>query len=125
MTPEHVDEVLVDVQCCVFVRFKTYNGARQASQQLIDALALKTDTSGWCDHALAIIDKARADPTHGLELVEQCPWKEMLEGNKRWSCVELFSRRLGKRDVFGWWKHCGFQSPDPPGWGPPPPDKMM
>ena len=31
VAPEHVDEVLLDVQCCVFARFKTYNGARQAS----------------------------------------------------------------------------------------------
>jgi hypothetical protein len=125
VTSEHVDEVLLDVQCCALCRFKLGSGARQAYQQLIDAIALEADVAGWCAHKQAVIDEARADPdVFGFVCGDQAQWKAKLMGGKEWSLVELLSQRLGKQDTFAWWKHCGFQNPDPPGWQPPPPDKM-
>jgi hypothetical protein len=124
---EHVDEVLLDVQCSAICQIaKRGSGARMALQDLIDAIALKADVASWCADKQAVIDEARADPdVFGFVRGSQVQWKAKLTGGKEWSLVELLSRRLGKQDEIGWWKHCGFQSPDPPGGlQPPPPDKM-
>jgi hypothetical protein len=122
---EHVDEVLLDVQSCALCRTKSHSGARQAYQDLIDAIALKADVASWCADKQTVIDEARADPdVFGFVRGSCDQWKAKLSRGKEWSTLELMSQRLGKQDEFAWWKHLGFQSPDPPGWQPPPPDKM-
>ena len=126
VTSEHVDEVLLDVQCCALCRSKPGSGARQTYQELIDVIALKGDVAGWCADTQAVIDEARADPdVYGFVRGDQSQWKAKLTKGKKWSLLELLSQRLGKQDTFAWWKHLGFQSPDPPGWQPPPPEKMV
>ena len=125
VTSEHVDEVLLDVLCSPLSRLQNGGGCRQAYQELIDAIALKGDVAGWCAHQIAVIDEARADPdVLGFVRGSQDQWKAKLTRGKGCSRLKLLSQRLGKQDEFAWWKHCGFQSPDPPGLQPLPPDKM-
>merc|ERR1712008_50681 len=92
---DYIEEVLLDAESCFMCRWKNYNGARQAAQNLIDALALGKDdeVAGWCEAALALIEEAQKDPEKAKKCLEDSSGqgflpKEMVQG-KPWSVLQL------------------------------------
>merc|ERR1712217_819932 len=102
--------VVLDVECCCLAAWKTYNGARQAAQRLIDDLALTQSTEAWCSEAIALIQSVRQDPRSAQQVLTSLertsdfwPPKDVVQDGQEWSVRKLFSQRLGKQDSIFWW----------------------